>query len=93
MRRDELLKRFQALSHELRIRILQALEGGPLSYAELARLVFADIYSTFDTGKFNYHLRYLLERGLIRKTRSGRKMIYELTPLGRKALYAIRLLV
>ena len=79
----ELARIFRALGHPLRIHIIQLLSQAPLTYTQLARLCFQDTYA-FDTGKFNYHLRYLRDARLIRNVKRAGKYVYELTSLGRK---------
>ncbi|HVP22855.1 MAG TPA: winged helix-turn-helix domain-containing protein, partial [Conexivisphaerales archaeon] len=70
---------FDALGHPVRIRILQALEEGPLGFSELRRKVGLE-----SSGHLQFHLGKL--DGLVRATPAS---AYELTDDGREALRVI----
>lgn len=82
MELPEIALLFRALGHPIRIKILLALANQPLPYSKLARLIFISPY--FDSGKFNYHLKYLMHAGLITQAPSESGYIYKLTTKGRK---------
>jgi DNA-binding transcriptional ArsR family regulator len=62
----------QALADPLRLAILQSLMSGPATVSELMSLTEAT------QSNVSNHLALLRERGLVRATRQGRQMIYEL---------------
>lgn len=64
-----------ALNHQIRREILELLKNGKKTYSQLLNNF------VIPTGKLNYHLRLL--EGLIAKDVDG---LYELTPLGIKAI-------
>lgn len=69
------------LSNPLRLDIVRALSKEPLlSFTDLMRRVGLDV--KVDTGRFGYHLRRLVDEGVIRLNPSAKK--YELTELGRQ---------
>lgn len=81
MRRLESLstKVLDAASSPVRLRILRLLSGrGPLPYTEIMFAVNLD--PVRDAGKFVYHLRSLIDAGLIKLDKKSRK--YLLTELG-----------
>src|SRR5271166_3847845 len=67
---------FEALGHPTRIRILQELSSGPLTYSELKRAAGME-----SNGLLTFHLGKL--RGLVRLNPEGN---YALTDEGREAL-------
>jgi len=80
---DESLSRaelFEALSHPIRVRILESLESAPLRFSDLKRA--AGIQSN---GHLEFHLRKL--SGLVTSTETGD---YSLTDDGREALTFLR---
>ena len=62
----------QALADPLRLAILQCLMSGPATVSELMSLTEAA------QSNVSNHLALLRERGLVRATRQGRQMVYEL---------------
>lgn len=62
----------QALADPLRLAVLHHLMGGPASVSELMTVVGAE------QSRLSNHLALLRERGLVRTTRQGRQVIYEL---------------
>lgn len=69
------------LSNPIRLEIIRLLAKEPfLSFTDLMRRLGLSVKS--DTGKFGYHLRRLVDEGILRLNPSARK--YELTELGRK---------
>ena len=62
----------QALADPLRLTILHHLMGGPASVSELMTVV------AVEQSRLSNHLAVLRERGLVRATRQGRQVIYEL---------------
>jgi len=62
----------QALADPLRLAVLHHLMGGPSSVSELMTLVGAE------QSRLSNHLSVLRERGLVRSTRQGRHVLYEL---------------
>jgi DNA-binding transcriptional ArsR family regulator len=62
----------QALADPLRLDILRELMGGPASVSELTALTGAT------QPNVSNHLALLRERGVVRATREGRQMLYEL---------------
>lgn len=62
----------QALADPLRLAILQSLMSGPATVSELMSL------SGATQSNVSNHLALLRERGLVRATRQGRQMVYEL---------------
>lgn len=62
----------QALADPLRLAVLHHLMGGPASVSELMTVVGAE------QSRLSNHLALLRERDLVRTTRHGRHMIYEL---------------
>jgi DNA-binding transcriptional ArsR family regulator len=62
----------QALADPLRLDILRELMGGPATVSELTALTGAT------QPNISNHLALLRERGLVRATREGRQMLYEL---------------
>ncbi|PCN50194.1 hypothetical protein B6U99_05775 [Candidatus Geothermarchaeota archaeon ex4572_27] len=69
------------LSNPLRLDIVRALAKEPLlSFTDLMRRLGLDV--KVDTGRFGYHLRRLVDEGVVRLNPSARK--YELTELGRQ---------
>ena len=62
----------QALADPLRLVVLHHLMGGPSSVSELMTLVGAE------QSRLSNHLAILRERGLVRSTRQGRHVLYEL---------------
>jgi len=71
---------FDALGHPVRIRILQALEAGPLGFSELRRKVGLE-----SSGHLQFHLGKL--DGLVMISASG---TYSLTDDGREALRVVQ---
>lgn len=71
---------FGLLAHEIRVRIVRALDdAGPLSHTALRERIGVD-----DPGRFNYHLRKL-DGQFVR----GRDDGYELAPAGRRVVGAV----
>src|SRR5437764_10251065 len=62
----------QALADPLRLAVLQHLLGGPASVSEL--MTAAGV----EQSRLSNHLAMLRERDLVRTTRQGRHVIYEL---------------
>jgi len=62
----------QALADPLRLTVLHHLMGGPASVSELMTVV------AVEQSRLSNHLAVLRERGLVRATRQGRQVIYEL---------------
>src|SRR5438105_15933423 len=62
----------QALADPLRLAVLHHLMGGPASVSELMTVVGAE------QSRLSNHLALLRERDLVRTTRHGRHVIYEL---------------
>ena len=62
----------QALADPLRLALLQSLMSGPATVSELMSL------SGATQSNVSNHLALLRERGLVRATRQGRQMVYEL---------------
>ena len=62
----------QALADPLRLAVLHHLMGGPSSVSELMTLVGVE------QSRLSNHLAVLRERGLVRTTRLGRHVLYEL---------------
>src|SRR5437667_323364 len=62
----------QALGDPLRLAVLQHLMGGPASVSELMTVVGAE------QSRLSNHLAVLRERGLVRASRHGRQVLYEL---------------
>jgi DNA-binding transcriptional ArsR family regulator len=62
----------QALADPLRLAVLHHLMGGPASVSELMTVVGAE------QSRLSNHLALLRERDLVRTTRQGRHVIYEL---------------
>jgi DNA-binding transcriptional ArsR family regulator len=62
----------QALADPLRLAVLHHLMGGPASVSELMTVVDAE------QSRLSNHLALLRERDLVRATRQGRQVIYEL---------------
>lgn len=62
----------QALADPLRLAVLQSLMSGPATVSELMSL------SGATQSNVSNHLALLRERGLVRATRQGRQMVYEL---------------
>ena len=62
----------QALADPLRLAVLHHLMGGPASVSELMAVVGAE------QSRLSNHLALLRERDLVRTTRQGRHVIYEL---------------
>ena len=62
----------QALADPLRLAVLHHLMGGPASVSELMTVVGAE------QSRLSNHLSLLREGGLVRATRQGRHVIYEL---------------
>jgi len=62
----------QALGDPLRLAVLHHLMAGPASVSELMTVVGAE------QSRLSNHLALLRERGLVRATRHGRQVIYEL---------------
>lgn len=71
----------KALNHSVRRDILVFLEevGRKVSFTELMESM---LYSPKTSGQFSYHLKLLLEPGLVGKTPSN---LYFITPFGKKA--------
>ncbi|MCX8204225.1 MAG: helix-turn-helix domain-containing protein [Candidatus Nezhaarchaeota archaeon] len=69
------------LSNPIRLEILRSLAKEPLlSFTDLMRKLGLNVKA--DTGKFGYHLRKLVDEGVLRINPSAKK--YELTELGRR---------
>jgi DNA-binding transcriptional ArsR family regulator len=62
----------QALADPLRLAVLHHLMGGPASVSELMTAIGVE------QSRLSNHLALLRERGLVRTTRQGRHVIYEL---------------
>lgn len=72
---------FGAVTHPIRRKIMMRLARRPLSVSEIAE----PLSCTAPT--LTYHLRVLRQAGLVRSTRKGTSLIYELQP---KALRRLR---
>lgn len=75
---SDVLRVLGAISAPERVRILFMLEGGGLGYSELMRAV--GMVRRRDVGRFSYHLRRLLEAGLVEVDRESK--LYRLSGLG-----------
>jgi len=75
-----------ALSAPERLRILLALESGGLGYSDLMRAV--GMGRRRDVGRFSYHLRRLLEVGLVEVDRESK--LYRLSGVGSSVLELLR---
>jgi len=75
------LRVVKAISSPLRAQILSLLARGPMSYTEMMRSL--GLSPDRDAGKFAYHLKMLVNAGLIRQNSDGGR--YEITDLGRLA--------
>lgn len=62
----------QALSDPLRLAVLQRLMAGPATVSELMMV------TTAEQSRLSNHLAVLRERNLVRATRQGRQVVYEL---------------
>ena len=62
----------QALADPLRLAVLHHLMGGPASVSELMTVV------AVEQSRLSNHLAVLRQRGLVRATRQGRHVLYEL---------------
>jgi len=72
---EDLEKIFDALGHRIRRRVIEELgRRGSATYSELMKAAGVE-----DSGTFAFHLRKLLDLGLVRKNERGE---YELTDLG-----------
>ena len=71
-RNPRLLAVAQALADPLRLAVLHHLMAGPASVSELMTVVGAE------QSRLSNHLAVLRERGLVRTTRHGRQVLYEL---------------
>jgi len=81
--RKTCIKIFGAISSPLRFEILRCLQlQGPMAYSEIMGSLKLD--PSRDAGKFAYHLRGVLQTGLISLDRETRK--YQLTSLGKMLL-------
>ncbi len=65
-------RRYQALSDPTRLRILDLLAGGELCVCQLTEATGAA------QSRLSFHLKALLEAGLLRARRSGRWMYYSI---------------
>ncbi|MEM3588322.1 MAG: winged helix-turn-helix domain-containing protein [Nitrososphaerota archaeon] len=83
---SELLGILSALSAPERLKILLALESGGLSYSELMKTV--GMSRRRDLGRFSYHLRRLLEVGLVEVDRESR--LYRLSSAGFSVIELLR---
>ncbi len=82
---EDLEKIFDALGHRIRRRVIEVLgKRGSATYSELMKAVGVE-----DSGTFAFHLRKLLDLGLVRKNERGE---YELTDLGKRAYSMIKVL-
>ena len=81
MKRERAADRLlSCLSNSIRLDVVRALIKEPLlSFTDLMRRLGLDV--KVDTGRFGYHLRRLVDEGVIRLNPSAKK--YELTELGR----------
>ena len=80
---EELEKIFDALGHRVRRRVVEELgKRGSATYSELMKAAGVE-----DSGTFAFHLRKLLDLGLVRKNERGE---YELTDLGMRAYSMIK---
>jgi ribonucleoside-triphosphate reductase len=75
---DEAEAVFEAVASPVRLRILRTLEANSLKYNELMRQIGLDQFK--DAGRFAYHLRKLLQNGLVDTDPNTKK--YRLTELG-----------
>jgi DNA-binding transcriptional ArsR family regulator len=75
-----------ALSAPERLRILLALESGNLSYSDLMEAV--GMSRRRDVGRFSYHLRRLLEAGLVEVDKESK--LYRLSGVGSSVLELLR---
>ncbi len=82
---EELEKIFDALGHRVRRRVVEELgKRGSATYSELMKAAGVE-----DSGTFAFHLRKLLDLGLVRKNERGE---YVLTDLGMRAYSTIKVL-
>jgi len=81
MKRERAADRLlSCLSNPIRLDVVRALIKEPLlSFTDLMRRLGLDVKA--DTGRFGYHLRRLVDEGVVRLNPSAKK--YELTELGR----------
>ena len=75
------LRVVKAIASPLRAQILSLLARGPMSYTEIMRSL--GLSPERDAGKFAYHLKTLVNAGLIKQNSDGGR--YEITDLGRLA--------
>ncbi|RLI39549.1 hypothetical protein DRO60_00905 [Candidatus Bathyarchaeota archaeon] len=75
------LRVVKAIASPLRAQILGLLARGPMSYTEIMRSL--GLSPDRDAGKFAYHLKMLVNTGLVRQNSDGGR--YEITDLGRLA--------
>ena len=83
---EGLLGVLSALSAPERLRILLALESGDLSYSDLMKAV--GMSRRRDVGRFSYHLRRLLEVGLVEVDKESK--LYRLSGVGSSVLELLR---
>lgn len=83
---EDLLGVLSALSAPERLRILLALESGDLSYSDLMEAV--GMSRRRDVGRFSYHLRRLLEVGLVEVDKESK--LYRLSGIGSSVLELLR---
>jgi DNA-binding transcriptional ArsR family regulator len=83
---EGLLGVLSALSAPERLRILLALESGNLSYSDLMEAV--GMSRRRDVGRFSYHLRRLLEAGLVEVDKESK--LYRLSGVGSSVLELLR---
>lgn len=71
---DTLLRRFQAVAEETRLRIVQLLSGG--------ELCVCDIQVELDAAqsRLSFHLKKLKDAGVVSDRREGRWVYYSLVP-------------
>ena len=74
LRADECCKYLKALGEPERLRIVECLQGGPKTVSEISR----DIGSAI--ANVSHHLKQLRFAGLVCGERSGRNVIYSLSP-------------
>lgn len=82
---EDLERIFDALGHRVRRKIVEELgKRGSATYSELMKASGVE-----DSGTFAFHLKKLLDLGIVRKNERGE---YELTDLGKRAFSILKML-
>jgi ArsR family transcriptional regulator, arsenate/arsenite/antimonite-responsive transcriptional repressor len=71
---DALLRRFQAVAEETRLRIVQLLSGGELCVCEI------QVELDAAQSRLSFHLKKLKDAGVVSDRRKGRWVYYSLVP-------------